>query len=200
LISPFPTLDQVQLPNQQPSARLGDILTLTGHHLDGSNIGVQFNHPLWTAPLEVPPEPGGTAAQLSVKIPNTPAAWPAGFYSLAVLVQQPGESYRRTTNQLSFSLAPNITISPSTAPDGTISFTVTCSPEVRPQQRAALLLGDREILAEAFTAQTPTLIFVADLTRGVYFIRLRVDGVDSLLVNRMVTPPIFDQTQKVTIT
>jgi len=72
LISPFPTLDQVQLPDQQPSARLGDLLTLTGHDLDGTNIGVVFNNPLWTAPVEVLPEPGGTAAQLSEKIPNTP--------------------------------------------------------------------------------------------------------------------------------
>jgi hypothetical protein len=31
-------------------------------------------------------------------------------------------------------------------------------------------------------------------------VRLRVDGVDSLLVNRAVTPPVFDQTQKVTVT
>ena len=201
LLSPFPTLDQVQIPNQQPSARLGDILTLTGHALDGTNIGVQFNHPLWTAPVELPPQPGNNATQLTVAVPSQPAAWPAGFYTLAVLVQQPGESYRRTTNQLSFSLAPTVTVNPPTAPAGAVTLTGNCSPEVLPQQRASLLLGDLEILAEAFTAPTSTLTFkAANLTAGVYYFRLRVDGVDSLLVDRTVSPPQFDQTQKVTIT
>src|SRR5215471_19778170 len=40
LISPFPALDQIQLPNNQPSALLGDTLVLTGQHLDGTSIGV----------------------------------------------------------------------------------------------------------------------------------------------------------------
>ncbi len=201
LISPFPTLDQIQPPNQQTSARLGDILTLTGHDLDGTNLGVLVNHPLWTAPLELPPDAGATATRLSLTVPNQPAAWPAGLYRLTVLVQRPGETYRRSTNELPLALAPSLTVSPASAPAGPVTFTVTCSPEVRPQQRASLLLGDQEILAEAFTAQTPTLTFkAASLTKGIYFIRLRVDGVDSLLVNRAVTPPVFDQTQKVTIT
>src|ERR1700731_4897178 len=48
LTPPFPGLLTIAAPNKQPSARLNDLLTLTGHHLDGTNIGVQFNHPLWT--------------------------------------------------------------------------------------------------------------------------------------------------------
>jgi hypothetical protein len=31
-------------------------------------------------------------------------------------------------------------------------------------------------------------------------VRLRVDGVDSLLVDRSVSPPVFDTSQKVTVT
>jgi hypothetical protein len=58
-----------------------------------------------------------------------------------------------------------------------------------------------EIPAESFPAQTGTLAFAAtNLISGSYYYRLRVDGVDSLLVNRAVTPPIFDSTQQVTIT
>lgn len=201
LLSPFPTLDRVQLQNRQPSAELGDVLSLSGRNLDGTNIGIIFKSPLWTDSVEVSPESGATAEELAVKIPNNPSAWPAGFYTLAVSVQRPGESYRRSTNEIPFSLAPSITISPKTAPAGSVTFTVTCSPEVRPVQRVALLLGDREIGADPFTVQTPTLTFLAqDLAPGDYFIRLRVDGVDSLLVNRALTPPVFDQTRKVTIT
>ena len=201
LIPPFPALDDVLPPNRQPSARLGETLTLSGHHLDGTNVGVVFNHPLWTAPVPVSPEPGATATTLAVKLPNQPAVWPAGFYTVAVRVQRPGESHRRTTNELSFSLAPTMTIAPQTAPAGDITFTVTCSPQVRPEQRAALLLGDREILAEPHPAPTNSVTFLAaGVAAGEYFVRLRIDGVDSLLVDRSVTPPVFDPTQKVTVT
>jgi hypothetical protein len=98
-------------------------------------------------------------------------------------------------------LAPAITIAPAGAPGPSITYTVTCGPEVRPEQRAALLLGDQEIEAQAHTAQTATLTFQAqNVTAGDYFVRLRVDGVDSLLINRAVTPPVFDATQRVTVT
>ena len=198
---PFPTLNSVTTPNQQTSARLGDTLTLIGVNLGGTNVGVQFNHPLWTAPVEVAPTAGGTSSQLSVQIPKSPTVWPAGFYTLAVLVQRPGETYRRTTNQLALSLAPSVTITPASAPAGSVTYTATCTPQIWLGQAVSLFLGDAEIAAQAFTAQTGTLTFAAtDLAAGSYYFRLRVDGVDSLLVNRSVTPPVFDATQQVTIT
>jgi hypothetical protein len=201
LTPPFPTLDMVTPPSKQLSARLNDTVLLTGFHFDGSNIGVQFQHALWTAPVEVAPQPGGTTTQLSVTIPNQPSTWPAGFYTVAVLVQRPGESFRRSTNQATLALAPALTIVPATAPAGNILYTVTSTPEVWPDQRATLLLGDQEILADAHAVQTNMLTFAAtNVAAGDYYVRLRVDGVDSLLVNRAVTPPIFDQTQKVTVT
>ena len=201
LIPPFPALDQIQFPNSQTSALLGDSLILTGNNLDGTSVGLVFNHPLWSAPVEIPPQPGGTATQVTVIIPNSPANWPAGFYTVSLMVQRPTETYRRTTNQLSFGLAPKITIAPPTSAGPNITYTVTCSPEVRPEQYAALLLGDQEIVAQPHTTQTASLSFQAqNLSTGKYFVRLRVDGVDSLLVNRALTPPMFDQTQKVTVT
>jgi hypothetical protein len=201
LIPPFPALDQIQFPNSQTSALLGDSLILTGNNLDGASVGLVFNHPLWNAPIEIPPQPGGTATQVTVIIPNSPANWPAGFYTVSLMVQRPTETYRRTTNQLSFGLAPKITIAPPNAAGPNINYTVTCSPEVRPEQYTALLLGDQEIVAQPHTTQTASVSFQAqNLSAGKYFVRLRVDGVDSLLVNRAVTPPMFDPTQKVTVT
>jgi hypothetical protein len=201
LIPPFPALDQIQFPSSQTCARLGDVLVLSGNHLDGTSVGVQFSHPLWTSPVEIAPQPGGTATQVAVQIPNSPTTWPAGLYTLSLLVQRPTETYRRTTNQLSFALAPKITIAPASNPGPAITYTVTCSPEVRPEQRASLLLADQDIAAEPHATQTATLTFKAqNLSAGSYFVRLRVDGVDSLLVNRAVTPPQFDSTQQVTVT
>jgi hypothetical protein len=136
-----------------------------------------------------------------VQIPNSPAIWPAGFYTISLLVQRPGEMYRRTTNLLSLSLAPKITVTPASAAGPSIGYTATCSPEVWPDQYASLLLGDQEIVADAHGSQTATLTFKAqNLSAGIYFVRLRVDGVDSLLVNRAVSPPRFDVTQQVTVT
>jgi hypothetical protein len=201
LISPFPALDQIQFPNSQTSARLGDILVLTGNNLDGTSVGLQFNHALWSTPVEVPPQAGGTATQVTVQIPTGPTAWPAGFYTVSLSVQRPGETYRRTTNQLSFALAPRITVAPASAAGPSITYTVTCSPEVWADQRASLLLGDQEILANAHPFQIANLTFAAqELSAGPYFVRLRIDGVDSFLVNRALTPPQFDPTQKVTVT
>lgn len=201
LISPFPALAQIQFPNSQTSARLGDVIVLTGNQLDGTSVGLQFNHPLWTNPVEVPPQAGGTAIQVSVQIPNAPTTWPAGFYTVGLLVQRPGESYRRSTNQLSFSLAPKVTVAPASSAGPNIAYTANCSPEVWPGQRASLLVGDQEVLADAHATQTASLTFRAqNLSKGAFFIRLRVDGVDSLLVNRSLTPPQFDPTQKVTVT
>ncbi|MGC2108250.1 MAG: DUF4255 domain-containing protein [Candidatus Korobacteraceae bacterium] len=200
LIPPFPALDTVAPPNQQLSVRLGETLTLTGHDLDGSNQGVSFLHPLWTAPIELPPATA-TATQATVGIPNNPASWPAGFYAVEFLVQRPNDTFRRTSNQLTFSLAPVITIAPQSAPAGSVTYTVTCKPDILPQQRASLLLGDLEILADPHPSQINTLTFQAtNVAAGNYFVRLRVDGVDSILVNRTVTPPLFDATQKVTVT
>ncbi len=202
LLSPFPSLDQVQIPNRQPSALLGDTLVLTGQNLDGTNIGVQFGHPLWTAPVEVAPLAGSTPTQVSVQLPpGSPGSWPAGFYSIEVLVQRPGETYRRTTNLLSVALAPKITITPASAAGPNVTYTVVCIPDLRPEQEATLLIGDQEVSAQPHTSQTNTVLFNAqNLAAGPYFVRLRVDGVDSLLVNRNVTPPVFDTTQKVTVT
>ncbi len=202
LTPPVPLLFSATPPNQQDSVLLGDTLTLSGQFLDGTNIGVVFNNPLWTAPVEIAPLAGSTATQISVQIPNSPAAWPAGFYTLEVLVQRPTETYRRSTNQLSITLAPTVTVAPaSTSAAASITYTATCSPEIWVGQTVFLLLGDRQIAAQKFTVQTNTLTFDAlNLTAGSYYFRLRVDGVDSLLVNRAATPPAFDSTQLVTVT
>lgn len=199
LIPPFPALDTVTPPANQPSAKLGDTLTLAGFMLDGTNVGVVFNNNIWAAPVEIAPLAGGTATQIAVTIPNTPAVWPAGIYTVVVMVQRPGETYRRSTNVLSFSIAPAMTFTPQNASPGSVTFAVTTTPQVWPGQRVSLLVSDQEIPAPDVTAQTNSFSFVATLTAGVYYLRLRVDGVDSLLVNQSVTPPLYDSTQLVTI-
>jgi hypothetical protein len=203
LIPPIPTLESLTLPNKQPSALLGDTVTLSGFHLDGARVGVLFNHPLWTAPVEVLSLGSGSDKEVKVVIPNDAAAalnWPAGFYSLTVLVERPGEDFRRSTNQLMLSIAPKIIISPMNAGPGDVFCKVTSEPQIWPEQRATLLLGDRELMADAHSTKTATLTFPkVTLAVGTYYVRLRVDGVDSLLVDRTAKPPQYDSSQKVTV-
>ena len=59
---------------------------------------------------------------------------------------------------------------------------------------------EKRTLALQVSAPTANLSLTATLDTGPYYVRLRVDGVDSQLVIRTVTPPVFDATQRVTIT
>ena len=204
LTPPFPTLESVDPPDNQPSACLGGVLTLSGHHLDGDSVLVRFMSRRLTQAIEVSPLAGGTAREIRVELPDEPANWHAGLYSLAAIISR-ADDQDRTTNELPLSLAPRITtglpITIARNPGGDAEIILTCSPQVQPEQRAALLLGDREVLAQPHPVQTDTLMFVVtDANPGEYFLRLRVDGVDSLLVDRTVIPPVFDETQKVEIT
>jgi hypothetical protein len=203
LLSPLPTLVSLQLPNQQASARVGDILTLSGFHLDAENVVVFFTNSRLEISLELPPLGERTATDIRVQLPNEPLNWVAGFYTVVVKVTRTGEP-SRTTNELSFALAPKILdIIPrqvTADANGEVMLTLILSPQVRPRQRVALLLGDREVLAQPHPNQTDRLEFrVTGVTPGEYFVRVRIDGVDSLLVDRTVTPPVFDQNQKVVI-
>jgi hypothetical protein len=200
----FPGLVSVLPPNRQSGVRLGEVLSIKGHNLDGDQVSLRFTHPPLTSPIELAPLPQRTATELSVQLPDEPANWPAGFYTVAATVRRTGEP-DRTTNELAFALAPRITtalpISVARDAQGKATLSLTCSPQVLPGQRASLVLGEREILAQPRTSKTSQLQFVNPAASvGEQFVRLRVDGVESLLLNRSATLPVFDATQTVTIT
>jgi hypothetical protein len=210
LVPPYPELESVAWPDLKASAELGDTLTLTGHHLEGDSVDVRFTHALLDDPIVLAgtPQPGGK--QVTVDIPSAgsaPRDWPAGIYRLSVEVTHGTDV--RETNQKAFPLAPHIeSLSPSNPPAGNIDFTVTCKPQIRLDQKAALLLSSQELKPEDFAlppgASNPsTLIFkAANVDAGTYYVRLRVDGVDSLLIAYTGTPPTpeFDANYKVTVT
>lgn len=208
LTSPFPTLMEIIFPTEkQPSARLGDTLILRGHHLDGNSLIARFSNPRVSSPLEIAlPAPITTTdtTDIPVTLPVAVTSWVAGYYTIALVINRSDPANPiRTTNELSFSIAPRLTIAPAeqTHAAGDFTFTLTCSPDVQPEQRVSLLFGSREVPAAARTTASGSLAFpLRDVAAGEYLVRLRVDGVDSLLVNYAETPPVFDDTQKVTIT
>ena len=200
LIPPFPTLDAVTLPDSQRNATLDTVLTLTGHHLGGNNLAVQASHPRLANAVPLALQAGQTETQIEAKIPNVPSAAPAGLYTVTVKLTKAGETFERTTNALPFALAPEITNSAPGNPIGVVrhadnvTITLDCRPAVLPEQRASLLLGDREVPAPVRAGPVTQLQFVADtpgrpIAGGKYFVRLRVDGVDSELVKYAGDPP-----------
>lgn len=207
LIPPYPTLFGITPPNKQPSALLGDALIATGHHLDGTAFRMRCTHRHLEDPLIIP-DPAAAAivpalsTEVSFTLPNVPADVPAGIYMASAVIEKTGQP-TRTSNEVPFAVAPRITNLPQTvnrAGDGSASIVLQCTPEVLPEQRAALLLGDREVVAQAHPAQTGSLTFdVPDAEPGEHLVRLRVDGVESLLIDYAATPLAFDQSQKVTI-
>jgi hypothetical protein len=63
---------------------------------------------------------------------------------------------------------------------------------VRPHQRASLVVGAREVMAEPHPANTANLTFqILEAPVGSHLLRLRVDGIESLLTDRSASPPVF---------
>ncbi len=107
----------------------------------------------------------------------------------------------RKTNAVPMILAPRIDQLSATTNNDITTFTLTVAPEVWSGQSVSLIVGTHEIGAENFTAgTTETLTFkIEDLVPAVYRLRLRVDGVESILIDRSTSPPTFDATQQVEV-
>ncbi|HEX9372854.1 MAG TPA: DUF4255 domain-containing protein [Roseiflexaceae bacterium] len=197
----FATLSALQLPDRQPAARPGDVLTIQGDRLGGDRVEVRFASRLLERPISLSPQPGGTDTQLQVRLPEQVDGWVAGLYAVTVVVHRQGKA-DQVSNTLPVALAPRVeSVVPARA-GGAVTLRVTCSPPVLPEQDVALVLGQREILAEPRQAPTGNLSFVAagqDVPPGDYLVRLRVDGVDSLRVDWTTRPPRFEPSQRVSI-
>lgn len=201
LTPPLPTLEEVEPPNENQHALvLGDTLALTGYHLEDPDRA-RFTHELLDDPLEITAFTKVSANRLELALPDTPGDWPPGFYRVEVVATQDG--IQRTTNQLAFVLAPVVDsggISAARAADGSIEITVNPKPQVRPEQEVFLIVGSTVIPAEARADTTDPIVFRhSGLDAGDYWFRLRVDGVDSLLIDYASSPLKFNDSQKVSI-
>lgn len=208
LIPPVPTITEIELPNQQIAVRLGEPepLTLRGHHLNGDNIRIQLTNRRLDDPIEIAPQAGSTQAEITVLIPNQPTEWVAGIYQILVLLEQPidsqpGQTEEKTTNEMPLLLAPDFSdVTVSREVNNDVTVTLTASPQVLPNQTVSLILGQNESPAEPIDEQTAGLTFrFGNLAAADYWARLRVDGVDSLLIDPGTTPPTFIENQRITV-
>jgi Pvc16 N-terminal domain len=205
-----PALQGIRLPHRQASAQFGDTIALDGIHLESRNLMVQFRNVRFGHTLELPPLPEQTETELQVQLPapadaGAIAEWRAGFYSLSLAVQRP--DYVWTTNELPFALAPQVlSITPQEMPQGRVLLTLTCLPQIRPEQKVILLIGDRGVSVQDLSSPADptapsTLTFqLKDVQPGLYVVRLRVDGVDSIPIDFASTPLQFAENQTVRVT
>ncbi len=203
LLPAFPTLESLTPPASAPAIRLGEPLDLHGHHLLGNAMRARFRMVPGTEIRELNTEPGATDSDFAVQILLNPGDWRAGLYEVSALTEQGGTV--RESNRLPVVLAPRLDALTAVMNGPQLqSIQVTCSPPVRPGQSVVLIVGSRELQTEPFATATNTLTFPAPaapaaLPTGQQWVRLRVDGVESLLVNYAATPPEFQNSQSVVI-
>ncbi|WP_088888974.1 DUF4255 domain-containing protein [Leptolyngbya ohadii] len=202
-------------------------LLLIGQNLDGGTVRVLFQHSRLAQPLE-PILLAQSPAELQLRLPppgdaTDPSApanqWLVGLYRVKATIGDPAAN-PRSTNELAIALAPKILSESLNVrrdppgngdPYGKVTITLRCLPTVARSQSVSLLLGDRELpwllppLPDPPPAN-PDLLRYSELRfeakrlpSGVYWMRLRVDGIDSPLIINRAAQPSFDPTQQVTL-
>lgn len=94
------------------------------------------------------------------------------------------------TSALSIALAPASVASAAAVAAGT-EITMTCAPPIRPGQSVAVLVGQE--MAQVASPGAPTeqvqAVFAALPSGAELAVRLRIDGIDSPVIDRQADPP-----------
>jgi uncharacterized protein DUF4255 len=190
-----PTLTSIEPSAKQPTVQIDKLVTLHGQALGGSAHEVQLFNDKFKVEEPLTPE-SVRGDKLEFRIPAARAAdFPIGVYRVAASVLPAGESEPRRTNNLALTLAPTFVGPQQPVPragDGSASFSLTVTPALRTGQLARLVLGASEFAPQSFADGATTLNFtIANAPVGDHLARLRVDGVDSPVIDAEAKPPAF---------
>lgn len=217
MLPSLPTLFEAEPLPKQLSARLGETVTVNGVRLGGTGHAVLLGHRLRAKPFEIAPSaPDANGKSLTFTIPNDAAAQSElapGLWTVRLRFTPSGEAEERETNAVPLVLAPvpAILADPGLGLPAVdivrggipprVTVTIHSKPKVRPQQKAQLMLDAMESVASPRKLATDPLEFAFpdSLEPGTHWVRLRVDGTDSLLVDRNGPAPAFDTSQQVTV-
>ncbi|HLJ27807.1 MAG TPA: DUF4255 domain-containing protein [Candidatus Angelobacter sp.] len=194
MLSPFPTLIEAVPPNGQTVALLNDIVTVRGSHLNGANSALLVNQPRGIKRTITFP-PNVNAGSFQIQVPNDPGGIPAGVY--VVSAQIPSAPDVLQTNGVPLSVAASITPGsiPATIASGSnVVVSLTCTPKLFAGQQVFLLIGNQAAPVDPFTVSTSSPSFTypsLQATGHPVPVRLRVDGVDSPIIDMTHTPPQF---------
>jgi hypothetical protein len=230
LQSPFAALESIDLPRNQTSAQMNDALTLNGQKLAGDKgnpalvtLSVLFANKRLPAPIRADVLAAQRTDQtVKLTIPHQVAVYyPAGLYAVSVQIAPNGKPLEmEESNDLALFFAPkivqinatNLPVPPALPVSvarsavqnglGNAILSIKCAPEVLPEQSVSLILGSREFPAAAHASKTDTLSFpLSAVAAGTYRLRLRVDGVDSIFIDRSNPAlPKFDDSQQINLT
>lgn len=217
LIPPVPMLVDLMPGEKQPVAQMGVSIELQGHHLDAKsgttrtvrliNDRFKVDQPVPASDPPVPPKASATSLMFIIADTNANAkAFAVGVYSVSAELTRPGEDQACETNQLAMTLAPKITdILPASVATGAI-LQIKFSPALHAGQKAVLIVGQQEFKHEDVPpADFPVTSLDFKLTDAPVtpapglLVRLRVDGIESPIIDRSVEPPVFLD-QRVVIT
>jgi hypothetical protein len=218
MLPPLPTLFEAKPKDSQPSARLGEVVTIDGIRLEGSNHEVRLSHRLFNATINIVPDSvSADGKQAKFTLPNSvgaQSALAAGQLSAVIRFEPTGETVPRETNAIPLVIAPDpviaavptLSLPAATAIrfggiDARVEVTLASRPQVRLEQHAVLMLDGTEAVAEQRASPSDPLLFrfPASLPNGTYWVRLRVDGTESILVNRANPVPFFEPSQRIVL-
>jgi hypothetical protein len=188
-----PELTSIRFATEnQPGAKLGETISIVGRNLNqAGTIQVAFDHPRVASPLIRTPSQV-SEREVVVDVGANGDVWPAGIYRVTLqntLGTGPGE-HTYSSNAIPMALLPEVLVPPAglaaTLSGGTRFLSVPCRPKVKQGQRLQLLIGSvpfnlvdvsNPALAKV-SWKVSEVIFPPSETR---FVRLRIDGVDSLI-------------------
>ncbi len=217
MLPPLPTLFGAKTSAPQSGARLGETVVLSGVRLAGTGHVVRLSHRLLDNPIELGPTAvAANGTSVTFALPNDAAAqtaFLAGQLAVSVGFTPTGEAKPRETNMIPLVLAPipviagaaDLGLPAAGAVRGgsptVLTVTLHARPQVRPEQRATLMLDAAEAPALPRTAAADPLVFEFpdSLAAGQHWLRLRVDGADSILVDQTGPVPVFDPTQRLAV-
>lgn len=201
-----PELDTATPATGFNAVRLGEDLILSGENLDASGLKAIVSHPLASIPpLDVTAiDSGHVKVKIDDTMPGASSKWAAGIYTIALQVTRPSLP-PWLTNEVPFSLAPSIVVS-STPPSPNVLFdlTVSAKPQIRDAQAAMVVFGDQQVpsgtIPPPASADAPSIITVkVKGPLGLYRVRLRVGGVDSIPIVPDGNTYKFDDNQSVQV-
>jgi hypothetical protein len=194
-----PEIERIDFPGGTLAATPGGTLLLRGHDLAGEPARVFLQHLRLTEPVELTPT-SVTATAVEVNLATSPVPLPAGQFVLTLALGAGARTI--TSDPIPFHLAPAVTSGlPAQVPrtNGIAQIDLTIAPPLVAGQDAALLIGGQVVVGQR-TDATSVTFWVADLDVRDYYVRVRVDGADSALIDVSGPTPAYDATQKVTVT
>jgi hypothetical protein len=218
LTLPFPSVEKIELPNNQVSALVGDEVKIAGTYLTGDFrpepvVNILLSNASLGQTVTIDRFTSNNTQEIVFNLQDNV---PAGLWMLSVVVipkddqNIPQPDRKVASIEVPFLVAPKIETdlknttfqrSGITNNLGNATIDLDVSPWMQPQQRIKLALGSTEVAATPFEGETEKLTFTYNgIAAGTYRIRLTVDGVESHLINRTdPVNPTFDEKQVIVI-